>query len=106
MTNYSKNVQILLLDIIEFIVDNGNINNWQQISSKDFLMILLNLLKIRNEKEIQFKILVLIKKCGLYFKDKRNQVPNFYEIYNILSNSESSLPRKLYVIISNCTFFK
>ena len=92
MTNYSKNVQILLLDVIEFIVDNGNINIWQQISSKDFLMTLLNLLKTRNEKEIQFKILGLIKKWGLYFQNKRNQVPNFFEIYNNLNNSGVVFP--------------
>ena len=92
MTNYSKNVQILLLDIIEFIVDNGNITIWQQISSKDFLMTLLNLLKTRNEKEIQFKILGLIKKWGLYFQNQRNQVPNFFEIYNNLNNSGVVFP--------------
>ena len=55
-------------------------------------MTLLNLLKTRNEKEIQFKILGLIKKWGLYFENKRNQVPNFYEIYNNLNNSGVVFP--------------
>ena len=55
-------------------------------------MTLLNLLKTRNEKEIQFKILGLIKKWGLYFQDKRNQVPNFYEIYNNLNKSGVVFP--------------
>ena len=43
LQNFGKNNQLLLLDILDFLVDKGNMNIWSAISSKKFFQGLLNL---------------------------------------------------------------
>ena len=45
LNNFSKSRQLLLLDVLDFLVDKGNMNIWTCISSKKFFQSLLDLLK-------------------------------------------------------------
>ena len=77
-TNSEKN-QFLLLDLLDFLVDKGNINIWSSLSSKNIYSPFLKFLKITN-KNIQDKILGLIQKWGLKFQQLK-ELDNFYMIY-------------------------
>ena len=63
-----------------------------QISSKDFITFLLTLLKTKDSPDVQFKILILIKKWGIRFESKRDVLPNFYETFNSLKNNKVVFP--------------
>jgi hypothetical protein len=66
-----------------------------QISSRDFITFLLTLLKTKDSPDVQFKILILIKKWGIRFETKRDVIPNFYETYNSLKNNRVVFPENV-----------
>ena len=76
LNNFSKSKQLLLLDI----------------SSKKFFQSLLDLLKTKDVPEVQMKLLGLIQKWGLNFEDKRNILPNYYNVYNKLRSNNVQFP--------------
>ena len=84
-----KSKQLLLLDILDFLVDKGNMNIWNCISSKKFFQSLLDLLKTKDVPKVQMKLLGLIQKWGLNFEDKRNILRNHHNIYNKLRSNNS-----------------
>ena len=92
LNNFSKSRQLLLLDVLDFLVDKGNMNIWTCISSKKFFQSLLDLLKTKDVPEVQMKLLGLIQKWGLNFEDKRNILPNFYNVYNKLRSNNVQFP--------------
>ena len=92
LQNFSKSKQLLLLDVLDFLVDKGNMNIWSSISSKKFFQGLLDLLRTRDIPEVQMKLLGLIQKWGLNFEDKKSALPNFYNVYNKLRNSNVQFP--------------
>ena len=92
LQNFSKSKQLLLLDVLDFLVDKGNMIIWSSISSKKFFQSLLDLLRTRDIPEVQMKLLGLIQKWGLNFEDKRSALPNFYSVYNKLRNSNVQFP--------------
>ena len=81
-----------MLDVLDYLVDKGNMNIWSSISSKKFFQGLLDLLRTRDIPEVQMKLLGLIQKWGLNFEDKRSALPNFYSVYNKLRNSNVQFP--------------
>ena len=89
INNFGKDNQLLLLDIIDYLVDNGNYTILSQISSKEFLKNLLEVLK-KSEDEVQFKILGLIKKWGTQFQNQQYQ--NFIELYQNLQKAGVGFP--------------
>ena len=92
LNNFSKSKQLLLLDVLDFLVDKGNMNIWTCISSKKFFQSLLDLLKTKDVPEVQMKLLGLIQKWGLNFEDKRNILPNYYNVYNKLRSNNVQFP--------------
>ena len=60
----NKENQLIALDFLDFIIDEGKMHIWTQISSKSFLNILVNILKNGNDNDIKGKILFLIEKWG------------------------------------------
>ena len=82
---------LLLLDIIDFIVDNGNDNIIDKVSSKDFLFCLLNLLKTKNYELVQCTLLGLIKKWGENFAGN-SQYTTFSDMYNHLKKNNVAFP--------------
>ena len=92
LLNFSKSNQLLLLDVLDFLVDRGNMNIWSSISSKKFFQSLLDLLRTKDIPEVQMKLLGLIQKWGLNFEDKKNVLPNFYSVYNKLRNNNVQFP--------------
>ena len=79
--NFGKDNQLLLFDILDYIVEQGNLNTWVSVSSKKFLTFILDILKNENDAEIQTKLLQLIQSWGMDFEKKKNVVPNFSKIY-------------------------
>ena len=92
LNNFSKHKQLLLLDVLDFLVDKGNMNIWTCISSKKFFQALLDLLKTKDIPEVQMKLLGLIQKWGLNFEDKKNVLPNFFNVYNKLRSNNVQFP--------------
>ena len=83
---------MLLLDVLDFLVDKGNMNIWSAISSKKFFQALLDLLRTKDIPEVQMKLLGLIQKWGLNFEDKKNVLPNFFSVYNKLRMNNVQFP--------------
>ena len=83
---------ILILDILDYLIDKGNITIWSSISSKKFFLPLINLLKIKDIPEVQIKLLNLIKKWGIKFENQKNILPNFNDIYTRLKANEIEFP--------------
>lgn len=63
-----------------------------QVAAKDFLTILISLLKTRDTPEVQVKILYLIKKWGNRFEKQKDILPNFSEVYNTLKANSVIFP--------------
>ena len=80
------------MDILDFLIDKGNLTIWKCISSKKFFLPLINLLKIKDIAEVQIKLLSLIKKWGIKFEAQKNIIPNFSDIYNRLKNNGVEFP--------------
>ena len=83
---------MLLLDVLDYLVDKGNMNIWSAISSKKFFQTLLDLLRTKDIPEVQMKLLGLIQKWGLNFEDKKNVLPNFFSVYNKLRANNVQFP--------------
>ena len=80
--NFGKDNQLLLFDILNYLVEQGNMNIWVPVSSKKFLTFILDILKSENDAEIQTKLLQLIQSWGMDFENKKDIIPNFFKIYN------------------------
>ena len=80
--NSEKSNKLLLFDVLDYIIDQGNMNIWSSISSKKFFPFILDILKSKNDIEVENKLLELIQKWGIDFEDKKEVIPNFYKIYN------------------------
>ena len=80
------------MDVIDFLIDKGNINIWIYVSSKKFFLPLINLLKIKDIPEVQIKLLYLIKKWGIKFENQKNILPNFSDIYIRLKENGIEFP--------------
>ena len=80
------------MDIIDYLVDNGNDFILYQISSKDFMITFANILKSQNNNEIKEKCLGIIKKWGIKFSNKKEEYPNFSQFYNSLLNNGMKFP--------------
>ena len=86
-------VHPILLDILDFLIDSSNSKFILQIHNKEFLKTLLTLLKNAKEaKNIQIKILYLIKKWGTMFENQKDKLPNFYEVYIDLKEKGCEFP--------------
>jgi len=87
-----QDVQLLGLDLLDYLMIEGKMPLWTQIASKAFLTSLVTLLKTRNAPEVQSRILYLIKKWGVKFENQKEILPNFYEIYKEMKNSGVIFP--------------
>jgi hypothetical protein len=88
----NQEVQLLALDVLDFIMVEGKIPIWTQVAAKAFLTSLINILKTRDAPEVQAKILYLIKKWGVRFESYKEILPNFSEIYQGLRTSGVVFP--------------
>ena len=64
LRDINQETQLLAIDFLDYSVDDGKMPLWTQVSSKDFLSSLVNLLKTRDAPEVNTKILYLIEKWG------------------------------------------
>lgn len=88
----NQETQLLALDFLDYSIDDGKIPLWTQVSSKDFLGSLVNLLKTRDAPEVSTKILYLIAKWGKKFEKHYSIIPNFTDTYKHLKNSGVNFP--------------
>lgn len=82
----------MALDLTDFFMDEGKMPLFNQVSSKDFLMTLVNILKNRGASVIQEKILYLLKKWGIKFEKHKDIIPTFSDIYEQLKKSSTVFP--------------
>ena len=101
LQNFSKSNQLLMLDLLNYLVVKSNMIIWSSIFSKKFFQSLLDLLRKRDIPEVS-------KNGGLNFEDKRNALQNFYSVYKKLRNSNAQFPNDLEsnyeVFISNSSY--
>ena len=90
--NFGKESQLLLLDVLDYIVEQGNMNTWIAVSSKKFFSFLIDILRSQNDAEIHTKLLQLIQKWGIDFQSKSDIIPNFYRVYNIFKSNGVVFP--------------
>ena len=89
--NTNNNEELLLtLDILDYSMDNGRMELWIKVSSKEFLSFFLHLLKIINDENVQEKILYLIEKWGKNYD--QSSFPNFNSFYSSLKNNGIQFP--------------
>lgn len=86
--------QLLSLDIIDYLIDNTNISFHLRIGNKDFLSQMIRLLKSRDSPKTQVKIIGLIKKWGEKFKNSKDLLPYFSNIYESLLANGVTFPEK------------
>lgn len=91
--NYSDDQALFSLDIIDFCIDNGNIELAKEISSKNFLSGFITKLKNGGNGELISKILYLIKKWGLKFADDQI-LANFSILYQSLLQNKVIFPER------------
>ena len=89
----NKDVQLLALDFLDYSIDDGKMPLWTQVSSKDFLTNLVNILKTRDDNDVQNKILYLIEKWGRRFEKYNNIIPNFTSYYKNLKDNGIEFPQ-------------
>ena len=95
LNDFDKDIQILCLDLLDYLIDENKMFLWTQISKKDFLNNLINILKNKNEKEVQIKILFLFEKWGKKFEEYFSILPNFTSYYINLKNHGINFPKNI-----------
>ena len=93
LNDNDKDIQILCLDLLDYLIDENKMFLWTHISKKDFLNHLINVLKSLNEKDIQIKILYLFEKWGKKFEKYYSILPNFTSYYLNLKNNGIVFPK-------------
>ena len=91
----NKNTQLLALDFLDYSIDDGKIPLWTQVGSKEFLSLLINIYKTRNDIEVQTKILYLIQKWANKFQKYNTIIPNFTSFYENLKNNDVEFPDEI-----------
>lgn len=92
LRDINQETQLLALDFLDYSMDDGKMPLWTQVSSKDFLSSLVNLLKTRDAPEVNERILFLIEKWGKKFEKYKTIIPGFSDIYNHLKDSGIQFP--------------
>jgi len=97
---------LLTLDVIDFIIDNGCPKIINLIAQNDFFNIFLNLLKVETNAgtENQKKVIYLIQKWAKKFSNNSNY-PIFLKTYNLLKNKGIFFPPDNYIINTYNKFF-
>jgi hypothetical protein len=109
LKDINHEVQDMALDLTDYFMDEGKMPLFNQISSKDFLGTLVNILKTRGTPTTQEKILYLLKKWGLKFEKNKDIIPTFSDLYEQLKNNNAVFPNittppyKKYVTDSSIT---
>lgn len=77
---------------MDYLVDNCNSQLHLAISEKEFYSFLISLLRIKDNADIQIKILGMIEKWGKRFENEKTNLPNFSEVYYSLLKSGVTFP--------------
>ena len=93
LRDINQETQLLALDFLDYSMDDGKMPLWTQVSSKDFLSSLVNLLKTRDAPEVNNKILYLIEKWGKKFEKYNTIIPGFSDMYIHLRDSGVQFPQ-------------
>ena len=92
LRDINQETQLLALDFLDYSVDDGKMPLWTKVSSKDFLVSLVSLLKTRDSPQVNEKILYLVKKWGTKFEKYYSIIPNFTDVYKQLLNNGLEFP--------------
>jgi len=88
----NKDKQLLAIDILDYLMDNSDMTLQTQVSEKDFFSFLISLLRIKDNADLQVKVLGLIEKWGKRFENDKLTLPNFSEVYSSLKKSGVTFP--------------
>ena len=91
--NLNTNQQILALDVLDYLIDKCNSNFYLAVGQKQFIGFIISILKSKDAPEQQMKVLGLIEKWGERFKNEKETVPNFSEVYNSLKKNGVIFPQ-------------
>jgi len=92
LKDLNPDTQELALDLTDFFMDEGKMPLFTQVSSKDFLGTLVNILKTRGAPGTQEKILYLLKKWGIKFEKNKDIIPTFTDLYDQLKRNNTVFP--------------
>ena len=92
LLNSDLETTLLSADILDYCVDKGKMSLWTALNSKTFLPVFVEVLKNRQNSEIQTKILYIIQKWGIKFESYKSNLTNFTAIYKSLKNNGISFP--------------
>ena len=87
----NKSEILLAFAILDFAVDSGRVLLWEKIDNKDFLSIIVNLLKTNSDLDLQETALYLIQKWSNKFKNYPS-LQNCNNVYNSLKNNNIFFP--------------
>ena len=78
--------------MLDYFMDEGKMPLFNQVSSKEFLGTLVNILKNRGAALTQEKILYLLKKWGVKFEKNKDIIPTFTDLYEQLKKNNTVFP--------------
>lgn len=91
-SNLDRKKQLLIVDLLDYVVDNGSQNLLKDVSDKGFFSFLITLLRMKDSADLQVKILGMIEKWGKKFESNKQNLPNFTEVYNSLKKNGVTFP--------------
>jgi hypothetical protein len=92
LKDLNEDIQLLALDILDYLMVHGKMPVTTQIASNDFLNNLISILKNRNSPNLSNKILFLIKKWANRFDSQKDIIPNFSDKFNFLKKAGIIFP--------------
>jgi len=88
----NKEQQIISLDVIDYLDDEGGKSVYIAAGQKGFIGFIISILKSKDSAEQQMKILGLIQKWGLKFENEKETVPNYFEVFQSLKKNGVIFP--------------
>ena len=90
---FDKEICILALNLLDYAVDNCKKYLIEEVDTKDFLSVFVNVLKTREEIDLQDQVLYLIQKWANKFKNI--SLSNCLYMYNVLKKNDIEFPNNV-----------
>ena len=94
INNSNKSDTLLALDLLDFAVDTGRMLLWSIVDSDKFLSCIINIIKNRQDTDLQTVALYLIQKWALKFQNYPS-IQNSYNTYNKLKKYKLNFPKEI-----------
>lgn len=81
MCNKNPRIQVLCLELTEYLTCVSTLSFHQEIHAQDFLHVINIYLNNASTNEVRDKVIILIQFWALYFEKDNDLLPNFSQIY-------------------------